>query len=127
MKLEPIRKEDLQFLVGEVRRVLYNMHYYDAVIREISEDKQELLEKMMFEKKTLIKTMKKRLSKFPRKQMDTDDDFSADDDADHIPSDPSGTDQSLEEVRELVSMNKENKRKRSNKSNSDHSKKQKMM
>ena len=25
VKLEPIRKEDLQFLVGEVRRVLYNM------------------------------------------------------------------------------------------------------
>ena len=103
------------------------MRYYDAVIREISEDKQVLLEKMMFEKKTLIETMKKRLSKFPRKQIDTDDDFSADDDADYIPSDPSDTDQSLEELREIVDMNKENRRKRSNKSNSDHSKKQKMM
>ena len=71
--------------------------------------------------------MKKRLSKFPRKQIDTDDDFSADDDADYIPSDPSDTDQSLEELREIVDMNKENRRKRSNKSNSDHSKKQKMM
>ena len=112
VKLEPIRKEDIEFLVGDVRRVLYNTRYYDAVIPEISEDKQEVLEKMLFEKKTLIETMKKRLSKFPRKQMDTDNIFSVDDDADYIPSDPSDTDQSLEELKDIVSTNKENRTKR---------------
>ena len=46
--------------------------------------------------------MKKRLSNFPRKQINIDEDFSADDDADYVPSDHNDTDQSLAELKDIL-------------------------